>query len=62
MVGVVHGEVLDQVGVMDATTLDTIKLLLDRQHLQRACAVHVQQYSAHIYIHTYTYTYMHIYT
>ena len=29
VVGVVHSGVLDQVGVMDASTLDALKLLLD---------------------------------
>ena len=33
--GMVHCEVLDQVGVMDTAALNPFKLLLDGQHLQQ---------------------------
>ena len=41
MVGVVHGEVLDQVRVVDASTLDALKLLLDGRHLQCTCTMYM---------------------
>ena len=34
MVGVVHSEVLDKVGMVNATALDTLKLLLNGRYLQ----------------------------